>query len=646
MARLKKSVYIIFIIFVSIFMCYKLLCAVGGFYIKKTINRVSQDRVWVKKASVKFNFHTASIQLNDLSILNERDLKKNFHAKTVFAKIKIRPLLNRELVCDNVIIVEPQVNIKLPFSSRRTGGRTALKKTRSPKSWKYTLKKLEAKGGNLCYYNASSKSSIKDINLILKDFSPTNPSTFSLNGHVVSGENRTELSASGKILHIPEPFRIADMKIESSVKISSLKLEDFWWIYGRHVPFETLSGIVDIQGTYNGAFRGIFNSSGKIVFNNTKLSYRSIYEKDIAVTKCAIDYNYEMNREKISISKFNLNSKDFLANGVFNLCNYRSPDRHISANVSIKNLTSATPVDFRGKVILENNVTSVEIEKGIYSDVTIVTPHLPLYIKDRILYIDGVNLKVAEGEAELSGKLNFSSSHDIEFSSVYKTKNIDIQKLASIFGIENLTFSGVLDCEGDVRSCGSSIDKIIKNLDGNLNITLNNGYLTEQHVLVRMFTLINMYDVIKLRLPQIDKDRIEYNTVTAKAVINSGMVNVKSLYIDGDRIRISGRGDINLVEESINMVFGVELFQIIDEVLNKIPIIGYIITGENDNLLAFYVRLKRGKDGYLNVAVVPHELLGDVTIRLFQRLLNLPLKMMTPIMKSINNKKKNVENER
>jgi len=81
-------------------------------------------------------------------------------------------------------------------------------------------------------------------------------------------------------------------------------------------------------------------------------------------------------------------------------------------------------------------------------------------------------------------------------------------------------------------------------------------------------------------------------------------------------------------------------------VLNKIPIVGYIITGENGNLFAFYVKLKSSKDESLNVTVVPYELLGDVTLRLFQRLLELPLKMMTPIMKPINNKKKNVENEK
>jgi len=79
--------------------------------------------------------------------------------------------------------------------------------------------------------------------------------------------------------------------------------------------------------------------------------------------------------------------------------------------------------------------------------------------------------------------------------------------------------------------------------------------------------------------------------------------------------------------------------------LNKIPIVGYIITGENGNLLAFYVRLKSSKDGHLKVTVVPYELLEDVTIRLFQRLLKLPLRMMTPIVKSIN-KKTNAKSKR
>ena len=372
----------------------------------------------------------------------------------------------------------------------------------------------------------------------------------------------------------------------------------------------------------------------KGVSYNTIVSYRDTFILFLVYFR---DHK-NLSAEKISIKKFNLDSEDFLVNGMFNLCNYRSSDRHISANVSIKNSTSTTPIDFTGKVILENNITSIEIEKGIYDDIKIVTPHMPLYIKDRVLHIHGVKLKSAEGEAELSGKLNFSSPYGIEFDSIYKIKNVDIQKLAPKFGIKNLTFNGALNCEGNIRSCGNSMDEIKKNLNGSLDIILNNGYLTKQHILVRMFTLINMYDVIKLKLPKMDKEGIKYNTATAKAVIDSGVINVKSLYIDGERIRISGKGNINLVKESVDMVFGVKLFQIIDEVLNKIPIVGYIITGENGNLFTFYVRLKNSKDRHLKVTVVPYELLEDITVRLFQRLLKLPLTIMTPITKSIKKK--------
>ena len=142
-----------------------------------------------------------------------------------------------------------------------------------------------------------------------------------------------------------------------------------------------------------------------------------------------------------------------------------------------------------------------------------------------------------------------------------------------------------------------------------------------------------------------DKDGIKYNTATAKAVIDSGIINVESLCVDGERMRISGEGNINLVKESTDMVFGDKLFQIVDDVLNKIPIVGYIVTGEKENLFAFYVRLKSGKGGYLKVTAVPYELLEDVTVRLFQRLLKLPLRMMRPIVKSIN-KKSNAKNKR
>lgn len=534
MARLKKFVSVVFIVFISIFICYRLIGVIGSLYIKRAVNKVSQNRVHVEKVRIGFNLHSANIRFNNVSLLIQNSLHMNAKIKTVLVRIKLRPLLDKELVCEEIIITKPNVNISSIIFRKPKTQKTTRKKALFPKKWKCVFGKIELQHGTVNYTstanqnrnqrrNVPSKLSIKDFYLALTDFSLTRPFPFSLNGHVLSEENRTELAVSGKVLHIS--------------------------------------------------------------------------------------------------------------------------DGHISASVSIKNSASATPIDFTGKVILENNITSIEIEKGIYDDIKIVTPHLPLYIKDRVLHVNGVNLKVAEGEAELSGKLNFSSPYSTEFDSVYKIKNVDIQKLVSKFGIENLTFSGSLNCEGNIRSCGNSMDEIKKNLNGSLDITLNNGYLTRQHILVRMFTLINMYDVIKLRLPKMDKERIKYNIATAKAVIDSGIINVKSLYIDGERIRMSGRGDINLVKMTTDMIFGVELLQIVDEVLDKIPIVGYIITGEDGNLFAFYIKLKSSKGGRLKVTVVPYELVGDVTIRLFQRLLNLPLTMMTPVMKFIK-KNGNVENKR
>ena len=409
MARFKKFVSIIFIILVSIFICYKLLSIVGGLYIKKTIDRVSQGRVCVKKASIKFNLHSANVRFNNVNLLIQNKLYVSTKIKTILIRVKLRPLFDRKLVCEEIIITGPNVNVT-------------------------------------------------------------------------------------------------------------------------------------------------------------------------------------------------------------------------------------------AELLLEKDSLKIKIKNAVYKDIKVAVPHEPLYIKNKVLHIEGIKLKLAEGEAELSGKLNFSSLYDVEFDSVYKTKNVDIQKLVSKFGIENLAFSGALNCEGNIRSHGKSIDEIKKNLNGSLDVILNNGYLTRQHILVRMFTLINMYDVIKLRFPKMDKEGIKYNTATVEAVIDSGIINVKSLCIDGERMRISGKGNIDLVKKSTNMIFGIKFFQIIDEVLNKIPIVGYIITGEDGNLFAFYVRLKSGKDG-LKATVVPHELLEDVTIGLFQRLLKLPLKIMTPITRYIG-KKKNVKNRR
>ncbi|MFH1905328.1 MAG: AsmA-like C-terminal domain-containing protein [bacterium] len=527
MPKFKKSLYIVFSVFIILFICYKLLSIVGGLYVKKKIETFSKHNISIGNLSLKTGLNRVTFQLRDINAKaskqfsdNENNSFANIYAKNADLDFELKPLFKRQIVCEKISILEPRVRIKTPIGKGHEnilgfrdlfGGSIAGFRNTA------VFKKLEIKKGTLEYLK-SPEVSLRNFSLLSNNLSLKEPFSFFIKGRICSGKGKTDLTVSGEILNIPKPFDFSGIKMTSLIKLSS------------------------------------------------------------------------------------------------------------------------PSIDVKADLLFGKSYCKIKIRNAVYKDIKVITPHNPLYIKDRVLHIHGVNLKVIDGLTEIAGDIKLFSEKGIEFDLKHKISDVDIGKLASKFGIKNLTFSGVLDCEGNIRSRGKSIDEIKKNLNGSLDIILNNGYLAKQHIFVRMFTLINMYDVIKLRLPKMDEEGIKYSTATAKAVIDSGVINVKSLYIDGERMRISGKGDIDLVKMTTDMIFGIELMQIVDEVLNKIPIVGYIITGEDGNLLAFYVRLKRSKGGHLKATVVPHELLEDMTLGLFQRLLNLPLKMMTPIMEYIKTK--------
>ena len=111
MPKFKKSLYIVFFIFISLFVCYRLIGVIGSLYIKRAVNKVSQNRVHVEKVQIGFNLHSANVRFSNVNLLIQNGLHGSAKIKTILVRVKLRPLFDKELVCEEIIITGPNVNI-------------------------------------------------------------------------------------------------------------------------------------------------------------------------------------------------------------------------------------------------------------------------------------------------------------------------------------------------------------------------------------------------------------------------------------------------------------------------------------------------------------------------------------------------------
>ncbi len=192
---------------------------------------------------------------------------------------------------------------------------------------------------------------------------------------------------------------------------------------------------------------------------------------------------------------------------------------------------------------------------------------------------------------------------------------------------EDLT--GTLNFELSLKSEPGKPGYILETFDGNVKIEMYDGSIKKVSVLSKIVSIMRISNYLRLKFPRITKEGIPFDKITGDFVIEDGVATTKNLFMDSRVIRVTGVGTVDLVNDEINMVLGFQMLETIDLFINKIPVVGYVLTGESGNLFTTYFKVT-GSFEDPQVSTMTLKALGEGTLHIFERIYNFPLKGLMP----------------
>jgi hypothetical protein len=144
--------------------------------------------------------------------------------------------------------------------------------------------------------------------------------------------------------------------------------------------------------------------------------------------------------------------------------------------------------------------------------------------------------------------------------------------------------------------------------------------------LIKIFSLLNVTDIFKEKLPDIENQGFAYNSIQAKADIQSSRIRINEMIVDGDSMKIVCQGYIDLANNQMNVTALIAPLKTIDFVINKIPIVRYILGG---SLISYPIGIKGSLDNP-DVTQIPLSAVGSGLLRILKRTLQLPVKIIQP----------------
>jgi uncharacterized protein YhdP len=189
----------------------------------------------------------------------------------------------------------------------------------------------------------------------------------------------------------------------------------------------------------------------------------------------------------------------------------------------------------------------------------------------------------------------------------------------------------------ELRGEGEDFQKMKESLDGNLRFEIENGVIERFSILSKIFSILNVSQLFKGRLPDLKTKGLPYHSMMATIHVTQGIVSTNDFLVDSDAMRITLFGKVDLGKNLIDARIGVHPLVTIDTIISRVPVVGYILTGKDKAFITYFY----GVNGNLDdpkIEAIPLKSIEEPSWGVIKRLLETPLR---PFQKTPNKQKNN-----
>jgi len=271
-----------------------------------------------------------------------------------------------------------------------------------------------------------------------------------------------------------------------------------------------------------------------------------------------------------------------------------------------------------------------------------------IFIELKEAFYKEVSLKGVEAEVKLSGdegwrvSLNKGGFCGIQLEGFYQEekgkKNFEFQLRStessfkgvfSCLGVEEFLLDGDFLLEGIIKAQGLK-EPLWEDSEGSVYLYSSKGRIYKFTLLSKLFALLNLTEILRGKMPDLLGKGFSYERLEAFGKIKNGVLDLEEFMIEGPSLKLFGKGKIELRSGEMDLVVIVAPLRTIDLLLSKIPLLGYLITGKKA-LLAFPFSVK-GHYQDPKFIPLPPQLLGGGILAFVERLFQLPLKVVEPLI--------------
>ena len=270
---------------------------------------------------------------------------------------------------------------------------------------------------------------------------------------------------------------------------------------------------------------------------------------------------------------------------------------------------------------------TLNVETGNFRKLAFSKLNAVIQQEKNFIYLQNLTAGVLGGKLVAKGRIAPGGEQGDRYDLTLDISRADAEKLFAALDISR-EVTGTLTLHGDLTARGNSLLDIKKSSLGNVRLSMSDGKLRKFSTLSKVFSILNVSQLLKFKLPDMVSGGMPYSSIKGSLSVKDGIIATQDLFISSNAINVSIVGNADIVKEELNLTLGVQPLQTVDKIINRIPIVGWLLTGKDKDLLTAYFEAK-GKWSDPQVNAIPVKSIGKGILNIFIRAFELPVKLFT-----------------
>ena len=183
---------------------------------------------------------------------------------------------------------------------------------------------------------------------------------------------------------------------------------------------------------------------------------------------------------------------------------------------------------------------------------------------------------------------------------------------------------------------GAEKKDLIPSLSGTANVTIKEGLIKRSRVFIKVLDLLSLKNIFKQRPPDLREEGFYFESIRGDAFIDNGVLRSENFVMRSTVFNAVAYGKTDVSRKTVDFILAAQPHGTIDTLVSKIPILGYIITGEKGSVLTYPFEVT-GPMSNPEVKFIPFESLGEGVGGVLKRLFLTPVRIFEDLNKATKN---------